>query len=354
MIKYILFKIFTSISSGISKPTPIQMQGIPTVLSGRDVIGIAYTGSGKTLVFALPIAFYAVEQEAALPFEPFEGPYGLVVCPSRELAKQTSDVIAHLASVLESDGYPALRLCLSIGGTSVKEQFQVIERGVHIVVATPGRLMHMLEEKVLRLDVCRFLVFDEADRMIDLGFEEDVRTIMSYLRGQRQTLLFSATMPKKIQNFARSALVNPVTVNVGRAGAANLNVQQDVEWVKQEGRTTRLLDALQKTPPPVLIFAEKKPDVDAIHEYLLTHGVDAVATHGGKEQAERIAAVEQFRLAVCLYCLTVLLYYSIFQLQMYLFAFIGRSQRGGGFKSWGLTPPPPLPREVRISDLKNL
>jgi ATP-dependent RNA helicase DDX41 len=170
-----------------------------------------------------------------------------------------------------------------------------ISRGVHIMVATPGRLMDMLDKKMVRLDVCRYLCMDEADRMIDMGFEEDVRTILSFFKGQRQTLLFSATMPKKIQNFARSALVKPVTINVGRAGAASMNIIQEVEYVKQEAKIVYLLECLQKTPPPVLIFAEKKQDVDAIHEYLLLKGVEAVAIHGGKDQEERSRSVEAFR-----------------------------------------------------------
>lgn len=168
----------------------------------------------------------------------------------------------------------------------------VIIRGVHIMVATPGRLMDMLEKKIVKLYVCRYLCMDEADRMIDLGFEEDVRTIFSYFNGQRQTLLFSATMPKKIQNFARSALVKPITINVGRAGAASMNVIQEVEYVKQEAKIVYLLECLQKTPPPVLIFAEKKQDVDAIHEYLLLKGVEAVAIHGGKgNEIDNIVAI---------------------------------------------------------------
>lgn len=115
---------------------------------------------------------------------------------------------------------------------------------------------------------------DEADRMVDDNFEEDVRTIFSYFKGQRQTLLFSATMPRKIQEFAKSALVKPVTVNVGRAGAASLLVQQDVEYVKLEQRLDQLLEALQKTEPPVLVFAMNKFDVDQIHEYLLLKGIE--------------------------------------------------------------------------------
>ncbi|ESO04877.1 hypothetical protein HELRODRAFT_78123, partial [Helobdella robusta] len=279
---------------GILKPTPIQIQGLPAVLSGRDIIGIAFTGSGKTLVFVLPLVMFCLEQEINLPFIRNEGPYGLIICPSRELAKQTNDIIEYFFNQLASHGQPELRCCLCIGGFPIKDQLETIKRGVHVVVATPGRLMDMLDKKMISLSICRYLCLDEADRMIDMGFEEDVRTIFSYFKGQRQTLLFSATMPKKIQNFARSALVRPVTVNVGRAGAANLDVKQEVEYVKQEEKMPHILNSLQKTLPPVLVFAEKKQDVDAIHEYLLLRGIDAVSIHGGKDQEERSVSVQQF------------------------------------------------------------
>lgn len=191
--------------------------------------------------------------------------------------------------------FPALRNVLCIGGVSVGEQLERISRGVHMLVATPGRLMDLLEKKLVSLAQCRCLVLDEADRMIDMGFEEDVRTILSHLSGQRQTLLFSATMPRKIQNFARSALVRPVIVNVGRAGAAALNVTQQVEYVKQEARLPALLVALQKTSPPTLVFAERKADVDAIHEYLLLKGVEAVCIHGGLSQEDRDHSIRLFK-----------------------------------------------------------
>uniref|UniRef100_A0A4W3JLY5 Probable ATP-dependent RNA helicase DDX41 n=1 Tax=Callorhinchus milii TaxID=7868 RepID=A0A4W3JLY5_CALMI len=280
---------------GILHPTPIQIQGIPTVLAGRDMIGIAFTGSGKTLVFTLPMIMFCLEQEKRLPFSKREGPYGLIICPSRELARQTHGIIDYYCRLLEEDGSPQLRCALCIGGMSVKEQMEVVKRGVHMMVATPGRLMDLLQKKMVSLDICRYLSLDEADRMIDMGFEEDIRTIFSYFKGQRQTLLFSATMPKKIQNFAKSALVKPITINVGRAGAASLDVIQEVEYVKEEAKMVYLLECLQKTPPPVLIFAEKKADVDAIHEYLLLKGVEAVAIHGGKDQEERTKAIEAFR-----------------------------------------------------------
>uniref|UniRef100_A0A183TBI4 RNA helicase n=1 Tax=Schistocephalus solidus TaxID=70667 RepID=A0A183TBI4_SCHSO len=283
-------------SRNIINPTPIQMQGLPAVLSGRDIIGIAFTGSGKTMVFALPIIMFAMDQEQKLPFIPSEGPYGLILGPSRELARQTMEVINGLTAKMVNAGFPEIRCSLCIGGMAVKDQTELFRRrGIHILVATPGRLIDLLEKKIFNLEVCRFLVLDEADRMIDMGFEEEVRTIFSYFRCQRQTLLFSATMPKKIQNFAKSALVKPVTVNVGRAGAASLNVSQDVVYVKHEAKIPQLLEALQKTPPPVIIFAERKQDVDNIHEYLLLKGVEAVSIHGGKDQEERVAAVSLFR-----------------------------------------------------------
>lgn len=280
---------------GIKKPTPIQVQGIPAVLAGRDIIGIAFTGSGKTLVFVLPIVMFALEQEVRMPFIRNEGPYGLIICPSRELAKQTYEIIQYYDKFLQEGGFPEIRSCLAIGGVPVTEAMETLKKGVHILVATPGRLMDMLDKKMVNLSVCRYLCMDEADRMIDMGFEEDVRTIFSYFKGQRQTLLFSATMPKKIQNFARSALVKPVTINVGRAGAASMNVTQEVEYVKQEAKIVYMLECLQRTSPPVLIFAEKKQDVDSIHEYLLLKGVEAVAIHGGKDQEERSRAVEAYR-----------------------------------------------------------
>ncbi|KAJ3076560.1 DEAD (Asp-Glu-Ala-Asp) box polypeptide 41, partial [Quaeritorhiza haematococci] len=281
---------------GITKPTPIQVQGLPVVLSRRDMIGIAFTGSGKTLVFTLPMVLFALEAEVKLPLVQGEGPIGMILCPSRELARQTYDVARGMAESLEKlGGFPQLRVLLCMGGISMADQADVLRKGVHIVVATPGRLQDMLEKKKFNLDICTYLCMDEADRMIDMGFEEDVRNIMSFFKHQRQTLLFSATMPKKIQNFARSALVKPVVVNVGRAGAASLDVIQEVEYVKQEAKMVYLLECLQKTPPPVLVFAENKNDVDDIHEYLLLKGIDAVAIHGGKDQEEREFAIRAFK-----------------------------------------------------------
>nr|AFK34615.1 unknown [Medicago truncatula] len=282
-------------TKGIVQPTPIQVQGLPVILSGRDMIGIAFTGSGKTLVFVLPMIMMAMQEEIMMPIVPGEGPFGLIICPSRELARQTYEVIEEFLLPLKEAGYPELRPLLCIGGIDMRSQLEIVKKGVHIVVPTPGRLKDMLAKKKMNLDNCRYLTLDEADRLVDLGFEDDIREVFDHFKAQRQTLLFSATMPTKIQNFARSALVKPIIVNVGRAGAANLDVIQEVEYVKQEAKIVYLLECLQKTPPPVLIFCENKADVDDIHEYLLLKGVEAVAIHGGKDQEEREYAISSFK-----------------------------------------------------------
>ena len=220
---------------GIRRPTPIQMQGLPVALASRDMVGIAFTGSGKTLSFSLPLVMAALEEELRMPLVAGEGPIGILLAPARELARQTYDVVDEFCKAIsEAEGYPELRCQLLIGGESVRDQLSTLEsKGVHCVVATPGRLRDVLKRKSMTLSNCRYICLDEADRMLDLGFDEEVGEIMNYFPHQRQTLLFSATFPKKFQDFARDTLVQPVVVNVGRAGAANLDVIQEVEYVKQ-------------------------------------------------------------------------------------------------------------------------
>lgn len=279
----------------IKKPSAIQMQGLPTLLSGRDMIGIAFTGSGKTLAFLLPMILTCLDQEVRIPLMGNEGPLGIVLCPSRELARQTYEICQEFTGALQASGYPELRTGLFIGGQPFKEQLEVVRSGVHMIIATPGRMLHFLNQKIMNLTNCRYFCMDEADRLVDMGFEEDLRGIFDFCSHQRQTLLFSATMPKKIQDFAKSALVNPILVNVGRAGAASLDVVQEVEYVQEESKIIYLLECLQKTPPPVLIFAEHTKDVDEIHEYLTVKGVEAVSIHGAKHQEEREDAIRLFK-----------------------------------------------------------
>jgi ATP-dependent RNA helicase DDX41 len=201
-------------TKGIERPTPIQVQGLPVVLSGRDMIGIAFTGSGKTIVFTLPLVMFALEEEmrvrhdecmymcvcivvsprVQVPLEPFEGPVGMIICPSRELARQTHEVLTHFTSAVLAGGGPELRSALLIGGEDGRAQSDAIRRGVHVIVATPGRLIDFLDKKRINLRLCRYMVLDEGDRMLDMGFDDDIHRISSYFKGQRQTLLFSATM----------------------------------------------------------------------------------------------------------------------------------------------------------------
>ena len=277
----------------IRMPSPIQMQGLPVALSGRDMIGIAFTGSGKTLVFTIPLVMMAWEMEKRLPVIPGEGPLGMILAPSRELARQTFDIATEFADAISRAHQVSLHTFLAIGGAPIETR--TLRQGIHLLVGTPGRLLDLLRKRRINLHSCRYIALDEADRLIDLGFEEDVRAIFSFFSAQRQTLMFSATMPRKIQAFASSALVKPVVVNVGRAGAASLNITQNVELVRSEVRIMRLLETLQKTSPPALIFCENKADVDEIQEFLLLKGVGAVSVHGSRDQEDREMAMKQYR-----------------------------------------------------------
>mmetsp|Transcript_21488 Transcript_21488/g.72320 ORF Transcript_21488/g.72320 Transcript_21488/m.72320 type:complete len:589 (-) Transcript_21488:47-1813(-) len=279
--------------SRYKRPTPIQKTTIPISVTGRDLMACAQTGSGKTASFLIPMVTKLLKDDAPPP--PPGGrhsralPHALILAPTRELASQ---IHAESRKFCYCTG---LATVVVYGGADIRDQLRQLERGSDMVVATPGRLVDLLERGRIGLSSVRILALDEADRMIDLGFEEEVREIMNFFKHQRQTLLFSATMPVKIRDFAKSALVRPVVVNVGRAGAASLDVIQEVEYVKEEAKTVYLLECLQKTPPPVLIFCQSKDEVDSIHEYLLLKGIEAVAIHGGKDQEERNYAIEGFR-----------------------------------------------------------
>mmetsp|Transcript_1631 Transcript_1631/g.5042 ORF Transcript_1631/g.5042 Transcript_1631/m.5042 type:complete len:343 (-) Transcript_1631:74-1102(-) len=192
---------------------------------------------------------------------------------------------------------PSIDSLLAVGGLSLREQAVAFRRRPTIVVGTPGRVLDLVRNEMsVSLEDVEVLVLDEADRLLDMGFRDELNELLHCCPSRtRQTLLFSATMPRKIQQFAKSALVSPVEVNVGRAGAANLDVIQEIEYVKEEAKIVYLLEVLQKTRPPVLIFSEKKSEVDDIHEYLLTKGVEAVAVHGSMFQDEREKAIADFK-----------------------------------------------------------
>ncbi|XP_952403.1 RNA helicase, putative [Theileria annulata] len=279
----------------IFEPTKIQMQALPSVLLGRDVIGVSSTGTGKTLVFVIPMIMQSWEIELRLPIESREGPFGLVICPSRELASQISDITKYFTGYIYNYGGPKLYCSCVIGGTDIKDQEFTIKSGVHMVIATPGRLNYFLNSRIINLTQCRYLCFDEADRTIDLGFDTEINGIFNHFNNQHQTLLFSATMSIKIQEFAKSALTNPILVNVGLPGSPNKNVKQLLILVPKESKLPMLLQCLKKTPPPVLIFCENKADVEIINEYLILKGVEVSAIHGGLSQEERMESISDFK-----------------------------------------------------------
>ncbi|KNC52818.1 zinc finger protein [Thecamonas trahens ATCC 50062] len=286
------------VGKSILKPTPIQMQGLPTILSGRDMIGISYTGSGKTLVFTLPLVLVALEEELRMPLMPGEGPVGVVLSPSRELARQTHQIACDLAAALHADGGPKLRMALCMGGVPVKPALEMVDEGVHAVVATPGRLLDMLKKEQFSLRLVRYMCLDEADRLISDGFEEDMRDILSFTgKAPRQTVLFSATMAQSIKEFGATALVSPVVVTVGRAGAASLDIIIEVEYVatEEEKMSYVVNSVLDKTEPPVIVFSSSSSVVDALLEYMMIKGVAATAIHGGLSQSERLQAMDDFK-----------------------------------------------------------
>ena len=281
----------------IISPTPIQMQGIPIVLSGRDTISISYTGTGKSLVFILPMIMLAMDIEIKTPIKPGAGPFIVVIVPSRELAIQLHETVNDFIKYFMKSKdkiYPVIKNVLCIGGDEIKYQIEDIVSGCHIVIGTPGRLTDLAEKKKLKTDNCQLLILDEADRLIDIGFDEDVKKILEKFKSPRQTCIFSSTMPKKIQEFTKKKLWKPIVINLGRSGSANNKIIQEIEFIRDESKISNLLPTLQKTPPPVLIFCENKSNVDEIHEYLLSKGVDVCSIHGDKDQYSRIKAIREF------------------------------------------------------------
>lgn len=286
------------LKNNIISPTPIQMQGIPILLSGRDSIVISLTGTGKSLVFILPVIMLAIEAEVKSPIKPGQGPFAVIIVPSRELAIQLHETINEFIKYFmksKDKVYPIIKNVLCIGGDEIKYQIEDIVSGCHIVIGTPGRLTDLAEKKKLKTSQCQMLVLDEADRLIDIGFDEDVRKILEKFTTPRQTCIFSSTMPKKIQEFTKKRLYKPIVLNLGRSGSTNMKIIQEIEFTRDEGKIINLLETLQKTPPPVLIFCENKSDVDEIHEYLLLKGIDVCSIHGDKDQCSRIKAIREFK-----------------------------------------------------------
>ena len=236
---------------GITEPTPIQKQAIPHAMNGRDVMGLAQTGTGKTLAFGLPLLTELQRYEGRPAPKTVRG---LILAPTRELAKQISENLKSYA-----DG-TSVRVNLVVGGVSLNPQINRLQRGVDLLVATPGRLLDLLDRKALQLDQTRFLVLDEADQMLDLGFIHALRKIAALLSPERQTMLFSATMPKQMNEIANTYLDNPVRIETAPPGKPADKVDQSIQFVAQAEKSNLLIELLDKHRDELaLVFTRTKP-----------------------------------------------------------------------------------------------
>jgi len=268
-------------------PTPIQAQTIPIVMSGRDVIGIAQTGTGKTAAFALPI----LHRLAASPRPPARKSCRvLVLSPTRELSGQILDSFRAYGRHLR------VRAALAIGGVSMGGQVRALLNGVDVLVATPGRLLDLVQSNALQLGAVECLVLDEADRMLDMGFIHDIRKIVAKLPVRRQTLMFSATMPRAIAELAAHMLREPVKIAVAPAASTVERVEQRVIRVDRAAKPAILIDVLrQETIERALIFTRTKHGADKVVRGLLRAGIGAEAIHGNKSQNQRERVLAAFR-----------------------------------------------------------
>jgi ATP-dependent RNA helicase RhlE len=273
-------------------PTPIQAQAIPLVREGRDLFGIAQTGTGKTAAFMLPSIDNLRDADKQTPFKSCRM---LVLAPTRELAGQIAK------SALDYGGFTGLRVQCIVGGTSVGKDRNKLHRGTDILVATPGRLLDLIDQKAFRLDGVEILVLDEADQMLDLGFIHALKKIVALLPAKRQTLLFSATMPQSIRDLAGRYLHEPEHVSVAPQSSTAERVEQFVTRINQDEKQALLNLMLQgryhqcENMDRVLVFTRTKHGADRVVKKLAQEGVEANAIHGNKSQPQRERALSLFR-----------------------------------------------------------
>ena len=271
--------------AGYDTPTPIQAQAIPPVLMMKDIIGIAQTGTGKTASFVLPMIDILAHGRARALM-----PRSLILEPTRELAAQVAENFEKYGK------YHKLNMALLIGGVQMGDQLKALEKGVDVLIATPGRLMDLFQRGKILLNGCSMLVIDEADRMLDMGFIPDIEEICTKLPAQRQTLLFSATMPAPIKKLADRFLSNPKSIEVARPATASTNITQRL--VKVDSRKKRealraMLDA--EDVLSAVIFCNRKTTVRELNKSLQRHGYKSGEIHGDIDQSARIAELERFR-----------------------------------------------------------
>ena len=276
--------------AGYTEPTPIQRQAIPVVLAGGDVMGGAQTGTGKTASFTLPL-LHRLQRHASASTSPARHPVrALILAPTRELAMQV-----HESVVTYSKHVPLRSICV-YGGVDIKPQLAELRRGVEIVVATPGRLLDHVEQKSILFNSVEFLVLDEADRMLDMGFIPDIRRIISMLPQQRQSLLFSATFSDEIKKLADSMLRNPQLIEVARRNAVGENISHEVHPVATSVKRDLLAHLLKDEDlHQVLVFTSTKFGCSRLAAHLVREGLTADAIHGDKNQQQRTEALESFK-----------------------------------------------------------
>lgn len=276
-----------------TEPTPIQSQSWPIVISGNNLVGIAKTGSGKTLAFILPAIVHINGQER---LKRGDGPIALVLAPTRELAQQIQSVANDFGSIAY------VRNTCIFGGAPRSKQANDLERGVEIVIATPGRLLDFLQGGVTNLRRCTYLVLDEADRMLDMGFEPQIRKILGQIRPDRQILMWSATWPKEVRQLAEDFLGNYIQINIGSLElSANHNIRQYVEVCSEHEKGAKLKDLLShiydqaSSPGKIIIFVATKKKVDELARFINAFGVGVGSIHGDKSQMDRDSVLNDFR-----------------------------------------------------------
>lgn len=274
-------------NGGFAVPTPIQAQAIPLALLGHDIMGLAQTGTGKTLAFGIPL-LDAVMRNPGKPAP--KTVKALILTPTRELANQ----IAQTLSSLTKD--TKLRVTTVVGGASIGKQLQLLSRGTDVLVATPGRLIDLLERGGIDLGSTQYLVLDEADQMLDIGFIHALRKIVPFLSESRQTLLFSATMSKQMEQLSRAYLTDPKRVQVNPPNLAADKIEQSVRFVEKARKPTELRHVLSQHPDvPTLVFARTKHGAERLKKGLVAEGFAATSVHGNKSQGQRDRAIKQFR-----------------------------------------------------------
>ncbi len=273
--------------AGFTQPTPIQTQAIPLAMAGHDILGLAQTGTGKTLAFGLPIIDHLLTRRGKPRPKTADT---LILAPTRELVNQIAD---SLAGVITG---PRPRIATVVGGQSINRQIGVLNAGTDILVATPGRLIDLMERGAVDLGAVRRLVLDEADQMLDLGFIHALRKIAPRLGTPRQTMLFSATMPKQIEDLSRAYLTDPRRVQVAPPGKAADKIAQSVHFLDKPGKPAKLREILtQDLDALTLVFARTKHGAEKLMKGLVADGHNAASIHGNKSQSQRDRAIRAFR-----------------------------------------------------------